>query len=73
MTDKNRIDYLVDTLNKYNYEYYILDIENEVTKEQLEKIGAKNVSSKYLVCYETGEVANITEYKTDSGDILYTK
>ena len=25
MIDKNRIDYLVDTLNKYNYEYYILD------------------------------------------------
>jgi len=25
MTDKTRIDYLVDTLNKYNYEYYILD------------------------------------------------
>ena len=25
MTEQTRIDYLVDTLNKYNYEYYILD------------------------------------------------
>ena len=25
MEDKERIDYLVDTLNRYNYEYYILD------------------------------------------------
>lgn len=45
----------------------------ELTPSDLESLGAKNVSSKYLVCYETGEVANITEYKTDSGEILYTK
>ena len=25
MSTRERIDYLVDTLNRYNYEYYILD------------------------------------------------
>ena len=47
--------------------YYILDIYD------LESIGAKNVGSNYLVCYETGEVANITKYSTSTGEVLYTK
>jgi len=51
--------------------YYIL------TSEQLNQIGAKNVTSEteYLVCYETGEVANIKHYKTrgENSESLYTK
>ncbi|MBR6505161.1 MAG: hypothetical protein IKT41_05635 [Clostridia bacterium] len=39
----------------------------------LEAIGAKNATSSYLVCYETGEVANISTYKTSDGEPLYTK
>jgi len=47
----------------------------KLTAEQLNQIGVKNVipETEYLVCYETGEVANISEYKTSTGEILYTK
>ena len=45
----------------------------ELTPNNLNSIGAKNTTSKYLVCYETGEVANISYYKTSDGEILYTK
>lgn len=45
----------------------------KLTQENLNQIGAKNATSEYLVCYETGEVANIIEYKTSNGEPLYTK
>ena len=45
----------------------------KLTPANLKSLGAKNVSSDYLVCYETGEVANILKYKTSDGEILYTK
>lgn len=52
-------------------ELYILSAED------LKSIGAKNVSSTYLVCYDTGEVANVDnngESIRMSGDKqLYTK
>jgi len=51
---------------KENTIYYILG------KDDLEKIGAKNVNSKYyLVCYETGEVANISEFETSDREKLH--
>lgn len=53
--------------NRY-YEYF------KLTPADLKLLGAKNATSDYLVCYETGEVANITKYKTSDGEtILYTK
>lgn len=44
----------------------------ELTPDNFKSLRVKNVSSKYLVCYETGEVVNI-DYKTSGGEILYTK
>lgn len=47
--------------------YYIL---NETA---LEQIGIKKASASYLVCYDTGEVANITQGKNSTGEVLYKK
>ena len=44
----------------------------EINKENLNDIGAKNVKSRYWVCYETGEVLNI-DYIKSNGEVLYTK
>ena len=49
------------------YEYY------KLTPNNLKSLGAKNATSDYLVCDETGEVANISKYKTSAGEPLYTK
>lgn len=45
----------------------------ELDSDDFNAIGLKNITSKYLVCYETGEVANITQYTTRTGEILYIK
>ena len=44
----------------------------ELTIENLKSIGAKNATSNYWVCYDTGEVLNINHTKSN-GEILYTK
>lgn len=48
--------------------YYKLD------KGDLEDLGLSNINSndEFIVNYSSGEVFNITQKKTDTGDILYT-
>ena len=63
----NHSENLGITFEEKHDKYYTL------IPDDLKALGAKNVSSEYLVCYETGEVANISYYKTSDGEPLYTK
>lgn len=57
---------ILDYKNKFGGTVYELDTED------LNDIGAKNATSTYWVCYDTGEVLNI-DYTTSTGEVLYTK